>query len=132
MYVKMKEAGEVLVLEPHGKLFLGKPQTVFEKAVQDVLDDGHAKIVLDLRGVPAIDSNGIASIVKCCYHRARSRGAEVKAVIPRTSSLNLYVRFCIMKLLGAHETVLGAAAAFTKRRRSGARPGAGSAREYDA
>ena len=132
MYVKTKEAGEVLILEPHGKLYLGKSQTVFEKAVQDVLDDGHKKIVLDLKRVPAIDSNGTASIVKCCYHRAQSRGAEVKAAIPRSSPLPLHVRFCIVKLLGAHETVLSAVGAFARRRPSGARPSAGRAGVYDA
>jgi anti-anti-sigma regulatory factor len=132
VYTKTKKAGEVLVLEPHGKLYLGKPQTVFENAVQEALDDGHKKIVLDLKHVPAIDSNGIASIVKCCYHRAQNQGAEVKAVIRRSSGLNLYVRFCVVKLLGSHDTVLGAVGAFAGRRPSSARSSVGRARVHDA
>ncbi len=118
MYVKTKEAGEVLILEPHGKLYLGEAQTVFEKAVQDVLDDGGKKMVVNLKRVPVIDSSGLASIIKCCYKRAKDRGALARFVIPRSSPLHLHVRTCIGLVFDVHEDELKAVGAFTRQPRA--------------
>lgn len=114
MYVKTKAAGEVLILEPHGRLYLGKPQTIFEKAVQDFLDDGGKKMVVNLKHVPVIDSNGLASIIKCCYKRAKDRGALARFVIPRSSPLHLHIRLCIGLVFDVHEDRLKAVGAFTR------------------
>ena len=131
MYVKTKETGEVLILEPHGNLYLGKPQTVFEKAVQDLLDDGRKKVVVNLKHVPSIDSNGLASIIKCCYKRAKDRGALARFVIRRSSPLPLHVRTCIGLVFDVHEDEMKAVGAFMRTPRVAARAGTSSAKEYD-
>ena len=132
MYVKTKEAGEVLILEPHGNLYLGKPQTIFEKAVQDVLDDGRKKVVVNLKHVPSIDSNGLASIIKCCYKRAKDRGALARFVIRRSSPLPLHVRTCIGLVFDVHEDEIKAVGAFTRQARAARQGTAGRSRVYDA
>jgi anti-anti-sigma regulatory factor len=114
MYVKTQEAGAVRLLEPHGKLLLGKSQAPFENAVQKALDEGWKKIVINLKYVPAIDSAGLASIIRFCSYRADERGAKVKIIIPRSSPLPLHVRTPIALLFGAHEAVLEAVGSFAR------------------
>ena len=69
----------VLILEPGGKLTIGRGEVEFDRAVEEVVETEAPKILVNLRQVDVIDSSGIGSLV-AAYSRASARGGAVKLV----------------------------------------------------
>ena len=57
------QSGKICTLRVKGPLLLGEPQERFDAAVQDALRTDHPFLILNLEGMPVIDSSGIGSIV---------------------------------------------------------------------
>ncbi len=53
-----------LLLSPQEPLVAGGPAEELERRIQDVFKSGYEHLVIDLRGVPAIDSAGIRALVR--------------------------------------------------------------------
>ena len=53
-----------LVLSPQERLVAGGPAEEFERRIQEVFKSGQEHLVIDLRGVPTIDSAGIRALVR--------------------------------------------------------------------
>ncbi|HYH18675.1 MAG TPA: STAS domain-containing protein [Azospirillum sp.] len=66
----------VLVLTLNGKLIIGEGEFALRQAVQQALNSGAQRIVVDLRGVTAIDSTGVGELVSS-YTTATNRGARM-------------------------------------------------------
>lgn len=64
-------------------------RTQFEQQALDALDRGELLLVLDLRGVPYIDSAGLGSMVRITK-RARAAGAELVLVEPNEDLVTLF------------------------------------------
>ena len=60
--VKISDEGTVRILDLSGRLLLGDPLTVIEKAVMATLTEGHKRIVFDFSHVDAIDSAVIVGV----------------------------------------------------------------------
>jgi anti-anti-sigma factor len=56
--------GRRVVLSPQEALVAGGPAEEFEQRVQTLLRDGHQDLLVDLRGVPRIDSRGVRALVR--------------------------------------------------------------------
>jgi anti-anti-sigma factor len=56
--------GRRVVLSPQEALVAGGPAEEFEQRVQSLLRDGHRDLLVDLRGVPGIDSRGVRALVR--------------------------------------------------------------------
>ena len=54
----------------------GFRRTVARRQIDELLDGGTVKLVLDLSGVRIIDSSGVGSLV-AAHHRARAAGGAV-------------------------------------------------------
>src|SRR6188508_2162624 len=53
-----------LLLSPQEALIAGGPAEELERRIQDVFKAGYEHLVIDLRGVPTIDSAGIRALVR--------------------------------------------------------------------
>jgi anti-anti-sigma factor len=75
MEIAVHETNGVHLLEVHGRLTIGEPSEQLNEALQSVVQSGGRKVVVNLNGVPQIDSSGISSLVRSSIQLAREGGA---------------------------------------------------------
>lgn len=99
MQIEQREVGEVVVLDLKGKMTLEEAELLRDK-VNSLIQQGYRKLVLNLDGVPYIDSAGLGEIVRS-YTTVSRQGGNLKL-------LNLTKRIqdllSITKLLTVFET----------------------------
>ena len=103
-------SGDVVGVIVEGRLDAATVPTL-EQALQRLLFDGQAKLVVDLGGVNYISSSGLRALLTT-RRQARSRGGDVYlcALHPRVKEIFEMVGF--MSVFGVHATRDEAAAAF--------------------
>jgi anti-sigma B factor antagonist len=77
MKIEIREDGKVRVLDLHGRLVLGPPADLLKDTIHRILAEGHNRILLNLRGVPYMDSAGIGELA-ACKKRVLERHGEIK------------------------------------------------------
>jgi anti-anti-sigma factor len=75
MEISVLESNGVHLLAVHGRLTIGEPSEQLTEALQSVVQGGGRKVVVNLNGVPQIDSSGISSLVRSSIQLAREGGA---------------------------------------------------------
>ena len=100
MQIDERPVGDVVVLDLKGKITLGEGDELLKDKVNSLLNQGQRKIVLNLGGVPYIDSAGLGEVVRT-YTTVSRQGGSLKL-------LNLTKRITdllsITKLLTVFET----------------------------
>jgi len=74
MEIKVRESGEVGILEVHGRLTIGEPSEQLYSALQSVLKKGTRKVIVALNSAPQIDSSGLSTLVRISIQLAREGG----------------------------------------------------------
>lgn len=74
MEITVREAGTIPVLEVRGRLTIGEPSEQLNDALEAVTKAGAHKVVVDLNGVPQIDSSGISALVRISIKLTREGG----------------------------------------------------------
>jgi anti-sigma B factor antagonist len=67
----------VAILDVSGRITIGSGDVALRDAFLKVLEDGHKKILINVKGVTFIDSAGLGELVRC-RATAASRGADVR------------------------------------------------------
>jgi anti-sigma B factor antagonist len=75
MEISVRESDGVHLLAIRGRLTIGEPSEQLNDALQSVVQTGGRKVVVNLNGVPQIDSSGISSLVRISIQLAREGGA---------------------------------------------------------
>lgn len=70
------EKGDVMVIMLTGPVTLGAGDLKVRSTVKDLVSKGCKKVVIDLGGVPHVDSTGIGELVSA-YTSARASGAKL-------------------------------------------------------
>lgn len=100
MQIEEREVGEVLILDLSGKLTIGEGDELLKDKINSLIQQGRRKLVLNLAGVPYIDSAGLGEIVRT-YTTVSRQGGKLKL-------LNLTKRIqdllAITKLLTVFDT----------------------------
>jgi anti-sigma B factor antagonist len=100
MEIVERTVSEVTVLDLKGKMTLGEGDELLKDKINSLLADGKKKLVLNLEGVPYIDSAGLGEIVRT-FTTVSRQGGKLKL-------LNLTKRIedllSITKLLTVFET----------------------------
>ena len=100
MEIDERSTGEVVILDLKGKLMIGEGDELLKDKVNSLIQQGHRKLLLNLEGVPYVDSAGLGEIVRT-YTTVSRQGGRLKL-------LNLTKRIedllSITKLLTAFET----------------------------
>lgn len=73
------------------------------EAVDRAVAEGQARIVLDLGGVPTMDSTGLGALVTAC-RTARQAGGDLRIVAPRPAVRELLERTNVARVLPLHAT----------------------------
>jgi len=100
MQIEERAAGDIIILDLIGKMTLGEGDEILKDKINSLVLDGRKNIVLNLAGVPYIDSSGLGEIVRT-YTTVSRQGGNLKL-------LNLTKRITdllsITKLLTVFET----------------------------
>ena len=75
MEITVRESGAIPILDVRGRLTIGEPSDQLHQALESVVKGGARKVVVDLNGVPQIDSSGISSLVRISIKLTREGGA---------------------------------------------------------
>ena len=75
MQITERKIQDVVVLELTGKLTIGDGAELLRDKVASVVFQGNPKVVLNLAGVPYIDSGGLGELVRCSVSAQKANGA---------------------------------------------------------
>jgi len=100
MQIEERSAGDVIVLDLKGKMTLGEGDELLKDKINSLLQQDKKQLLLNLEGVPYIDSAGLGEIVRT-YTTVSRQGGKLKL-------LNLTKRIqdllAITKLLTVFDT----------------------------
>ena len=100
MQIEERSAGDVIVLDLKGKMTLGEGDELLKDKINSLLQQGRKKVILNLDGVPYIDSAGLGQIVGGYTTLARQGGTlKLLNLTKRITDL-----LSITKLLTVFET----------------------------
>ncbi len=66
MEISVRRQNGISLLEVRGRLTIGEPSEQLNDALQSIVKDGGRKVIINLNGVPQIDSSGISSVHLVC------------------------------------------------------------------
>jgi anti-sigma B factor antagonist len=100
MQIEERAAGDVMILDLKGKLTIGEGDELLKDKINSLIQQGHRKLLMNLEGVPYVDSAGLGEIVRT-YTTVSRQGGSLKL-------LNLTKRIedllAITKLLTVFDT----------------------------
>jgi anti-sigma B factor antagonist len=72
--INVREQNGVRIFDLHGRLTIGDSSDQLTNALTSVLREGARKVIIDLNGVPQIDSSGISTLVRMSVSLGREGG----------------------------------------------------------
>ena len=100
MQIEERASGDVMILDLKGKLMIGEGDELLKDKINSLIQQGHRKLLMNLEGVPYVDSAGLGEIVRT-YTTVSRQGGSLKL-------LNLTKRIedllAITKLLTVFDT----------------------------
>ena len=100
MVIEERIVGDVTILDLKGKMTLGEGDELLKDKINSLIHQGQKKLLLNLEGVPYIDSAGLGEIVRT-YTTVSRQGGHLK-LMNLTKRINDLLS--ITKLLTVFET----------------------------
>lgn len=100
MQIEERAVGDVVVLDMSGRITLGEGDQLLKDKVNSLVNQGRKRIVLNLVGVPYVDSAGLGEIVGS-YTTVSRQGGSLKLLNLTRKITDL---LAITKLLTVFET----------------------------
>ena len=72
--INVRHEDGIHVFDVHGRLTIGESSDQLTCALSSILNEPGRKVIVDLNGVPQIDSTGISSLVRVSVSLAREGG----------------------------------------------------------
>ena len=77
MQIEERASGGVMILDLKGKLTIGEGDDLLRDKINSLIQQGHRKLLLNLEGVPYVDSAGLGEIVRT-YTTVSRQGGNLK------------------------------------------------------
>jgi anti-sigma B factor antagonist len=77
MKIDVRDEGNVTVVTPTGPLIIGASERLMNETIARLFADRKFHLVIDMGGVPRMDSSGVDTLVLAC-RRARENGGDTK------------------------------------------------------
>lgn len=74
MVIREHRHGSVVILDLEGKILLGEGDVQLKEYIMKLIERGERKVLLNMAGVPYMDSSGLGEIVRCYTALKRSPG----------------------------------------------------------
>jgi anti-anti-sigma factor len=105
-------AGGVTAVEMKGRIGFGEGNAILRETIQQLVVDGHRKILLVMREVDLIDSSGIGEIVRA-HTLARKSSGQMKIADPSPMVHEMLHMTMLNKLIEIYPSETAAAESFT-------------------
>jgi len=86
--VNARRVDDVVILDLAGRLTLGEPVLLLREIVRTHTSDGSRKFILNLAGVPYIDSSGLGELLTS-YATVKNKGGGMKLLKPEARTAQL-------------------------------------------
>jgi anti-sigma B factor antagonist len=100
MQIDQRTIGDVVILDLKGKITLGEGDELLRDKVNNLVNQGYKKIILNLAEVPYVDSAGLGEVVRT-YTTVSRQGGSLKLLSLTKRITDL---LSITKLLTVFET----------------------------
>ena len=77
MQIEERPLGDLIILDVTGKLTIGEGDELLKDKINSLIQQGHKKLILNLEGVPYVDSAGLGEIVRT-YTTVSRQGGNLK------------------------------------------------------
>jgi anti-sigma B factor antagonist len=77
MQIEERPTGDVMILDLKGKLTIGDGDELLKDKINSLVQQGYTKLVLNLAGVPYIDSGGLGQVVRT-YTTVKQHNGSLK------------------------------------------------------
>ena len=77
MQIEERLTGDIMILDLKGKLTIGEGDELLKDKINSLIQQGHKKLLLNLEGVPYVDSAGLGEIVRT-YTTVSRQGGHLK------------------------------------------------------
>jgi len=111
MKISRHEEGDVVVIEPKGKITIGEGDVLLREEITRLLAEDKKKLVLDLGGISYMDSAGVGELVSV-YTSVKNRGGELKLSCLTKKIKDLLQITQLMTIFDTYETTQEAISAF--------------------
>jgi anti-sigma B factor antagonist len=77
MKINVRKRDDITILDLQGKITIGVGDVAVRNAVQEAMNGGARKLIINMKDVTTIDSSGVGELVSS-YTTAIGRGAKLK------------------------------------------------------
>lgn len=113
MEIAQRGLGSVIILDLDGRLILGDGERAFRERVDQLIEQGHARILVNLGRVTYIDSAGVGAVVSK-YVTLLRRGGALKLLNPQPHTRAVLSVTHLASVLETFETEIDAVLSFSK------------------
>lgn len=75
MHITERTTNDIKILDLEGKLTIGDGAELLRDKVASIVFQGNSKVILNLAGVPYVDSGGLGALVRCSMAAQKVNGA---------------------------------------------------------
>jgi anti-sigma B factor antagonist len=111
MKIKQNPQGEVMVLELSGKIMGGPDFDKFKGEISALVDGGTNNVVLDMSGVPWINSTGLGILITG-YHSLKAAEGSMKICNVKERVLSIFYISQLENIFQVFETLEEAMASY--------------------
>ena len=108
-----RETGDVMVLEPKGKIMGGPDATLLHDQLHEFIDQNKKKVVIDLAKVDWMNSTGLGILISGLT-TLRNNGGELKLANVTEKIQSLLTITKLITVFESYESVEDAVASFSK------------------
>lgn len=111
MDINVRKRSQVQVIQLRGPLRMGPAVDGLRQAIEEALNEGDTRIVINLAEVPIVDSSGIGLLVRCLAS-TKQKGGNIKLVQPSKFAVQTLKLVGVLNLFQIFDTDEAAVSSF--------------------
>ena len=111
MKAKVRQVGDVQIVDLRGQLTIGGPEKILKDTIQGLLNDGFTQLLVNMKGVDRIDSTGLGELVATRF-RVQKKEGRMALVIPKGKVYDIFVISKLITIFSIYEDELEAIGSF--------------------
>lgn len=111
MKIDKRHIGDITILDLQGRLTIGDGAEILRDTVASIVFQGEKKVVLNLAGVPYMDSGGLGELVRCSLTVKREQG-QVKLINLTSKITDLLTITRLLTIFDTYDDEAAALASF--------------------
>ncbi len=111
LQLSIRQSADVTILDLQGRATIGRGNDLLSSHLRKLIGDGTRKVLLNLAGVPQVDSSSLSTIVRTFVSLGR-QGGSLKLFCPRGSVRMVLETLHLLDVIPSFEDEAEAVASF--------------------